>query len=112
MADININIKIPEEHIVIAWEAINAYCGAYMTIEARSSDSNPEDELDIRFDFRIDPKDLDETNKQFAERWISEYVKAAIKGYWLADDTKRYREDVTAVDPPTQIVDENVVIPA
>ena len=111
MADINITLTIPDEHVAIAWEAINAYCDTLMTLTARGHSDPPEEVLNIHSGVHIDAKTGEETNKEFAERWLAEYTKAAIKGYWLADDTKRYQEDVAAVDPPTQSVDESVIIP-
>ena len=111
MAGINITLTIPEEHVAVAWEAITAYCDTHMTLTARGHSDLPEGDLNIHYDFRIDPKDGEETNKEFAERWLAEYAKAAVKGYWLANDTDRYKEDVAAVDPPSQNVDESVIIP-
>ena len=112
MADININLKIPNAHVSTAWKAINALADTHMTIEARGHASDPVDKLDVRFDFRIELQKDGETNKQFAERWLSEYVRAVIKGYWLSVDNKRYREDVSAVSLPMESVDDGVIVPA
>lgn len=109
MADVILNITIPDAMTARTLAAFNKIAGTHMTIEARGSSPNPAQDFDTRWDFRIAPKDVAETNKQFGQRVLKELGKAVIKMVDKAEDDIRYRTQVAAVVPPASDVPEDVL---
>ena len=106
MADILLEVTIPDAHTVKVLAAFDSIAGNRMTIE----NSDPPVGSHGHFEFSIDPKDGGETDKQFGERATRELIKSIIKMVDKSEDETRYRTDIAAVSPATEDVDEGVVI--
>jgi len=107
MADILLEVTIPDAHTTTVLAAFDAIAGNRMTIE----NSDPPVGSHGHFEFSIDPKvDGGETDKQFGERVTRELIKSIIKMVDKSEDETRYRTDIAAVSPAAEDVDEGVVI--
>ncbi len=109
MADVVLNVTVPDAWIVRILNAFNTITDTHMSIEARGHAPNSEDEFDGRWDFRIEDKQLTETNKQFGERVLRELGKAVIHMVDKAEDDVRYRNEVTAIIPPSSDVPDDIL---
>jgi len=106
MADVILNITVPDAWIVKVLDAFNTITDTHMSIEAGG---NPENEFDGRWDFRIQTKQPAETNKQFGERVLRELGKAVVHMVDKAEDDVRYRNEVAAIEPPSSDVPEDIL---
>ena len=108
MADVTLEIIVPDAWVTRVLNAFNTIADTHMTIEARGSGS-PETEFDGRWDFRIAVKGPAENNKQFGERVLRELGKAVVNMVDVAEDNVRYRTEVGAITPPVSDVPEDVL---
>jgi hypothetical protein len=106
MADVILNITIPDAHVTRALDAFSTITDKHLTLTARGSEAP---DFDGSWDFRIDPKDAGESNKQFGERCLRELGKAVINLVDLAQDTDRYKTDIDAVTSPESDVPTDVL---
>ena len=106
MADILLEVTIPDAHTVKVLAAFDSVTGNRMTIET----SDPSVGSHGSVEFSIGPKDGGETDKQFGERVTRELIKSIIKMVDKSEDETRYRTDIAAVSPAAEDVDEGVVI--
>ena len=109
MANVILNIVVPDIWVIRVLNAFNTITDTHMTIEARGHASNPEDEFDGRWDFRIQDKQSIETNKQFGERILRELGKAVVHMVDKAEDDVRYRAEVAAIKPPVSDVLDDIL---
>lgn len=109
MADVILNITIPDAYITRALNAFATIVDTHMTIEARGFASEPQDEFNGRWDFIIAPKGVGETNKEFGERVLRELGKAVINMVDKAEDETRYRNEVATVAPPESDVPNDIL---
>jgi hypothetical protein len=109
MADVILNITVPDAWVTKTMDAFNTVTDTHMTIEARGHSPNPEDEFDGRWDFQIAVKEAGETDKQFGQRVVRELAKAVVNMVDLAEDSKRYRTEMAAIAPPESDVPEDVI---
>ena len=109
MADVILNIIVPDAWVTRVLNAFNTITDANMTIEARGHAPNPEDEFDGHWDFRIEDKQPTETNKQFGERILRELGKAVVHMVDKAEDDVRYRNEVAAITPPSSDVPDDIL---
>ena len=104
MADVTLEITIPEEYTEYVLEAITALAGTNMSIEIHNTSTN----LNGSWNFTIAPQGS-ETAKQFGERFLRKLGIAAIKLYDYVEDNERYRGEVSNITPPTQDVPDNIL---
>lgn len=110
MADVVLNITIPDAMTVRALAAFTKIAGTHMTIESRGSQDMPDgSDFNGHWDFRIEPQQPGETAKQFGQRVLREFGKAVINMVNKAEDETRYRTAVAMVVPPASDVPENVL---
>ena len=109
MPDVTLTVTVPDAWITKTLGAFNTIADTHMTIEARGHAPDPQDEFNGRFDFRI-IRDLGDNDKQWAERVLRELGKAVVKMVDLAEDNVRYREEISSVLPPTENVDDGVLV--
>ena len=109
MADVTLEITVPDAWIIRVLNAFNMITDTHMMIEARGHALNPEDEFDGRWDFRIEDKQSAETNKQFGKRVLRELGKAVVHMVDKAEDDVRYRNEVAAITPPSSDVPEDIL---
>lgn len=109
MADVTLEIIVPDTWAVRVLNAFNTITDTHMMIEARSHAPNPADEFDGRWDFRIPDKQSAETNKQFGERVLRELGKAVIHMVDKAEDDIRYRTEVAAITSSTSDVPDDIL---
>ena len=109
MADVTLEITVPNAWVVRVLNVFNAITDINMSIEARGGAPNPENEFDGRWDFRIKDKQSAETNKQFGERVLRELGKAVVHMVDKAEDYTRYRTEVAAITPPVSDVPDNIL---
>jgi len=108
-AAVQLTLTVPDAAVPVVMETFNTLAGTHMTLEARGHAREPEDEFDGRWDFRIAPKDPNETNKQFTERFTKELIRASVRLVESAKEYKRYREEVGAVKPPDVNVPDGII---
>lgn len=104
-----LNITVPDEWATKVLEAFEIITGTQMSIESRRFVSNLQDEFDGRWDFVIQSKQPDETNKQFGERVLRELGKAIVCMVDKAEDDVRYRNEVNAIALPSSDVPEDIL---
>jgi hypothetical protein len=103
-AAVSLTITVPDIHVPTVLSAMNKLTDMYITLEAGGSITDPRNEFSGRWDFRIAPKDPNETNKQFADRFTKELLRASVRVVKSYEEHKRYRTDIGAIEP----VDVNV----
>jgi len=108
MADVTLEITVPDAWVTRVLNAFNTIADTHMTIGARGS-GVPDTEFDGRWDFRIAVKDPAENNKQFGQRVLRELGKAVVNMVDVAEDNVRYRTEVGAITPPASDVPEDVL---
>jgi len=108
-AAVQVTFTIPDVAVAKVLETFNILAETHMTLEARGHARRPEDEFDGRWDFRIAAQDPNETNKQFAERFTKELIRASVRLVESAKEYKRYREEVGAVKPPDVNVPDEII---
>jgi len=109
MADVILNIKVPDAWAIKVLNAFNTITDIHISLEARGHASSPEDDFDGRWDFRIENKQPTETNKQFGERVLRELGKAVVHMVDKAKDDIRYRNEVAAITPPSSDVPDDIL---
>ena len=109
MADVTLEITVPDAWVTRVLNAFNTIAETHMTIEARGSGS-PETEFDGRWDFRIAVKGPAENNKQFGERVLRELGKAVVNMVDKQEDELRYRTEIAAVVPPVSDVPDGMLL--
>jgi len=108
-AAVQMTITVPDQYTAVVLSAMNQLSGTHMTLEARGSSPNPEDDFDGRADFRINPKDPNETNLEFAERFTRSLLVASVKVVKQHEEHERYREEVSKITPPDNTIPDGVV---
>ena len=109
MADIILNVTVPDAWITRVLNAFNKITDIHMVIEARDHLPTLLNEFDGRWDFRIEDKQPTENNKQFGERVLRELGKAVVHMVDKAEDKIRYRTEVAAIIPPASDVPEDIL---
>jgi len=109
MADVILNVTIPEAVIPRVLNAFTKIADTHMTIEARGSSPDPANDFDARWDFRIAAKGATETNKDFGQRVLRELGKAVVNMVDKQEDELRYRTQVAAVVPPASDIPDNIL---
>lgn len=107
MADVTLQITIPDAHTDRVLSAFNKASGARIDMNAHKSTETAE--FNANWNFTIEPQGGAETAKQFAVRFILEQIKAVVKMVDYAEDQDRYRTEVSAITPATQDVPEEIV---
>lgn len=104
MADVTLNITVPDVWATKVLDAFNIITNTNLTIEAMKN------ELNGHWNFSIDPKNGAENNKQFGERVLRELGKAIVNMVDKAEDEIRYRNAISAITPPASNVPDDVLI--
>lgn len=104
MADVLLQITIPEIHTARVLAAINTLAGKYLMFETDSPDWRG------RISYSYSAKGAGETNRDFATRAIRETIKAMVRMVDLAEDEERYRAAIATVPPPVQDVPDDIII--
>ena len=108
-AAVSLTITVPTQYTTQVLEAMQTLAGTDMTIEARGHTYNAENEFDGRWDFRIQPKDPNETNKDFAERFTKELLRASVRVVKSYEERTRYNTEVGEVEPPDVNVPDEII---
>ena len=107
MADVTLNIVIPDAHTTRVLAAFTKTAGARIELMAHKHTEN--NDFNANWSYSYDEQQLGETDKQFAVRVILEQIKALVKLVDYAEDQDRYRTAVSAITPATQDVPDNIV---
>lgn len=108
-AVVEITLIIPDEYVNRILDAFNTLADTHITIKARGSAENPEDDFAGKWDFRIAPKEGTETNVQFSKRFTKELVRACVRCVEFAEDTERYRDAIADVNVPDVNVPDGII---
>jgi hypothetical protein len=100
MADVNLTITIPDEHVSRVEDAFNGLAGEDITLDSIS--------LNSRKEFNISPKEGGETDKQFAERFIRQSMWRFVKLWEQHEHDDDYEADVSAIIHVQDSVPEGV----
>ena len=109
MADVILNITVPEAWVPRVLDAFNTIADTQMQIEARGHAPDPVDEFDGRWNFTIPSKQTGEDNKQFGERVLRELGIAVVNMVDVAEDEVRYRNEVSTITPPISDVPDGIL---
>ena len=104
MADITLNVTIPEEHQQKFVEGFTLVSGKELELSANSQ------VFDGRWSFVISQKQQTETMKEFGERAFRELGIAVLRLVALYQDTKRYRIEVGDIKQPEQDVPDDILV--
>lgn len=112
-AAVQLTITIPDQYTEQVLAAMNTLAGCHMMLEA-SEHNNSEDEFDGRWHFRIIPKGgaewlEEETDKQFAQRFTTELLRASVRLVKSHEENERYRDEVSGIEPPDVNVPDEVI---
>ena len=111
MADIILEVTVPNQWTTRVMEAFTTIADTHLTIESRGSQNMPDgSDFDGRWDFRIEPQMVGETAVQFGERVLRELGKAVVNMVDKAEDEVRYRSEISAINPPASDVPNDVLI--
>jgi hypothetical protein len=107
-AAVNLTLTVPDQYTVQVLAAMNTLADTHMTLVSVGSS---EDHIDFhgKWDFRIAAKDPNETNKQFAQRFTQELVRASVRLVKAQQERERYEADVAALTPPDVNVPDDVI---
>ena len=106
MADVTVQLTIPEAAVPKVTDAFTKLSGARISLDA---DKMVNDTMfNGRWDFTVAPQGA-ETTKQFAVRFILELIKASVKLVDYAEDRDRYSAEVASITPPAQDVPDNII---
>ena len=107
-AAVDMTITVPDAAVTPVLEAMEMLAGTHMTLEARGH-GNPEEEFDGRWDFTIAEKAAGETQKQFAERFTKELLRASVRLVRQAEEDARYRAEIAEIEPPDVNIPDGVI---
>lgn len=100
---VEITISIPDKYVNRVLTVFTELSGKNIELMLHS------DDLDGNWNYSLIPKDIGETNKQFATRVIKETVRALVKLYDYAKDRERYRIEIGTIQQPSQDVPDEIV---
>jgi hypothetical protein len=102
MADVVLQITIPEAYVAKVLAALTALAGKNLSIES----ANPDWWRGI-WQYSFEPKADTETNKDFAVRAVKETVKALVKMVDRAEREQQFKASQAAIVlPPTTVPDD------
>lgn len=101
MADVILEVTVPDAWTVKVLDAFNAITDTNIEIEVRS--------LGGSWNFNIGNKLPAESNKQFGERVLRELGKAIVHMVDKAEDRIRYNNEVAAITPPISDVSDDIL---
>jgi len=107
MADITLEITIPDAHTARVLDAFTKAAGARIDMSAHKSTETKE--FNANWNYSYAEQGDTETAKQFAVRVIIEQIKALVRMVDYAEDQDRYRTAVSAITPATQDVPDNII---
>jgi len=107
VAAVTVEITVPNESVTRILAAFNGLSGKMMSIEVMSDD--PEKPLDGRWGFVVPAKDPNETQADFAKRFIKELIRASVRLYESAEAYNDYREAVSQIPTPDVNVPDGIV---
>ena len=107
MADITLNIVIPDAHTQRVLDAFTKAAGARIELMAHKSTETKE--FNANWNYSYAEQGDTETAKQFAVRVITEQIKALVRMVDYAEDQDRYRTAVSAIPKAEQDVPDNII---
>lgn len=110
MADVILNITIPDAYVAKVIDAFTKVAGMEMRIEAQKHTPDISERFNGHWQFTISPKGTSESLKDFGERCFRELGKAIINMVDKAEDEQRYRNEISAIIPPESDVPEDILI--
>jgi len=100
---VEITITIPTQHTQRVLNALTELSGKNIKLMIHGEN------FDGNWSYSYSPKDVGETNKQFAVRATKENIKAMVRLYDYVEDRERYSAEVAAINPPAQDVPDEIV---
>ena len=107
-AAVEVTITVPTEHAAKVLTAFNVLAGKKLHLEAENDPNDPNEYI-AGWYFEVQPKDPNETNKQFAERFTKQLVRASVRMVDKAADSKRYWDAVKAVPMPDVNIPDEII---
>ena len=107
MADVTLQITIPDAHVTQVKNAFDKAAGA--RIDMHEHKSTETQNFNANWNFVVTEQGETETVKEFAVRFILEQIKAVVKMVDFAEDQARYRTEVSAITPASQDVAEDII---
>jgi len=103
MADVQLTLTIPDQHVTRVLEAFVGLDDASIKIVVQGT------EYEAKWRYTYLPQQPGETTKQFAIRVIRAHIVAMIRVHALKDDIRRYDEAVTAIPIPEQNIPDDII---
>lgn len=110
MADVELTLTIPDAYVSRALAALIATADTDMVLTAQGSNDTPAGDFHGHYHVRIDEKGVEETNRQFAKRYIRHLVLTVLRLYEQSLDQTRRDNEVTALDPVTVDVPDEAIV--
>jgi hypothetical protein len=104
MADITLNVTVPDMWVTRTLNAFNAVAGKDICIYTAGQGAN-----EAKWVFSIEPKKPSENNKDFGERVVRELGKAVINMVDLDEDELRRIAELNLVAPATSDVPDDIL---
>ena len=105
MADIEVTITIPDEHVPRVVATFNALCGAEVTMHSTNATTGIPGNSHIS----IAEKGESETNLQMGKRIIKRLILGAVELSEKGAEDNRYQSEIAAVTPPTVEVSDDII---
>jgi len=103
MADVKLEITIPDTHVTRVLEAFTGLAGIQLGLEAH------EEEYHGSWSYKYQPKQTGENNRDFAIRAIKQNILALVRMYDYSQDKERYRNAVAQIPRAKQDVPDNII---
>jgi len=107
MADVTVQLTIPEAAVPKVVDAFTKAAGARIDMSAHKSTETKE--FNANWNYSYAEQGDTETAKQFAVRVITEQIKALVRMVDYAEDQDRYRTAVSAIPKAEQDVPDNII---
>jgi hypothetical protein len=105
MPNITISLTVSDANVARVLDAFSGLAGKEILFTIL--DTTLQDE---QWRFTFEPKQIGETNQQFALRVVKDTIVALIRLQDYAEDKARYETEIDAVEPVAQDVPDNIIM--
>lgn len=102
-AVVQVTLSVPDVAVSLVLDAFNKLAGENIDIRVDS------DTFKGGWTYQYEPKDPNETQKQFAGRVIKEHIRAMVRLVETAKELERYQAEIAAITPPDVNVPDGII---
>ena len=104
MADIILELTVPEAYTTRVLEALEWAAGKQLNIDIHGENTHG------NWSYSYPVRQVGENARDFAARAIRQNILAMVRMADHAQDSERYRAEVSAITPPSQDVPDDIII--